>query len=271
MRITKYHGLGNDFIITSHQEVKGLDLSLLAIQVCDRHTGIGADGLIVVKKKQLEMVYYNSDGSRAKMCGNGIRCFSKYVYDEGINKDDTFTVRTLAGLMEVTVKNKEPYRCEVNMGKADYLAKNIPVVSEFDTFKSQQIHVLDRVFSATSLLLGATHTVIEADDLDRFDIVKYGKEITTLDTFPESTNVNFFERINESEIKMQTYERGAGLTLACGTGASAVVASLLDQNKISSPVKVHLPLGELWIRQDNINNIYMDGPAEKILDGEYGE
>ena len=271
MRVTKYHGLGNDFIITTLSEAKQYNLSELAKSVCDRHTGIGADGLIVVKEKNLEMIYYNSDGSRAKMCGNGIRCFSKFVYDEGINRNLEFTVKTLAGHMVIHITSLTPFRCNVTMGQPDYRVSNIPVTSEQETFVNQQIKVLDKTFEVTSLLLGATHTVIKVNDLDTFNIKKYGKAMTELPIFPESTNANFYERINQTTIKMQTFERGAGLTLACGTGASAVAASLMDQDQITDTIKVILPLGTLYISQNDKGEIVMDGPAEKVMEGEYYE
>jgi diaminopimelate epimerase len=270
MRITKYHGLGNDFIITSYHEVKDIELSTLALNVCDRHTGIGADGLIVVKENPLEMIYFNSDGSRAKMCGNGIRCFAKYVLDENISMDKSYTVNTLAGDLVLNILTQNPFMVEVNMGIPDYTPNNIPVLTKQDTFKSQIIQVLDKKLTMTSMLLGATHTVIEVDDLSGFDIIKYGKEITNLNIYPESTNANFFELLSDNHIKMQTFERGAGLTLACGTGASAVVAALQDENRVQQTVKVSLPLGDLMIKREDDSSVLMSGPAEKILDGFYG-
>ncbi len=267
MVITKYHGLGNDFVIVKEKQVNNHDLQQLAITLCDRHTSVGADGLIVVKENPLEMVYYNSDGSRAKMCGNGIRCFAKFCYDEGIVSLHKFDVETLAGTMQLSLQSENPFQVEVNMGKPDFTTSRIPMNVDTPTFINQKIIVDNENYTVTSMLMGATHTTLEVQNLDEFDLIGVGKKIQSLELFPDSTNVNFYQIINASEVKMQTYERGAGLTLACGTGACSVYVALQQRSDFNDVMTIHLPLGKLIISKDTEGNILMTGPAEKVIEG----
>ena len=264
LNISKYHGLGNDFIMMSFDDALGLDLEKLSIKVCDRHTGIGADGLILVKENPLEMIYFNSDGSRAKMCGNGIRCFSKYCLDKGIVTSNEFLVATLAGDHHITVKGDNQF--EVDMGQASFKTTDIPMLVNQDEFIDEVIQLDNVDYKLTSLLMGATHTVIEVQDLQVTDMIEIGKSVQRLEFYPKSTNVNFYEVIREDVVKMQTYERGAGLTLACGTGACSVFAVLKRKNQTLKKLNVLLPLGELVIREKD-GHVLMMGPAEKVMDG----
>lgn len=269
VNISKYHGLGNDFIITDYEQVKEYNFFKMAKDLCNRHTGIGADGLIIVKQNPLEMIYYNSDGSRAEMCGNGIRCFSKYVYDKGITYETNYNIYTLAGIMKVTVKEVNPFILEVNMGRpyfepSDYKANtNHPIQHKRFSFNDQEV-------IASSLLLGVPHTVVEVEELDENEMIRVGEYLHTNPIYTEGTNVNFYRFHCKNHIEMQTYERGAGLTLACGTGACATFAQLRKDGLIDQQLKVSLPLGDLLIREYE-KDILMSGPAELILEGTVDE
>lgn len=267
LHVNKYHGLGNDFVILDYENVKKLNLSKLAIILCNRHQSIGADGLIVVKKQPLEMIYYNSDGSRAKMCGNGIRCFTQYVYDEKINENDVFKVETLAGELIVSIKNKSPFMVKVDMGSPSFLTKDIPMNVDKDTYINQKILIDNREIYLTSLYMNVTHTVLEVNDFIVEKMKRNGKLIQNHPFYPKSTNVNFYKKINEKQYKIQTYERGAGLTLACGTGACAVYAALHKNNQVSGEVEMILPLGKLYINIDQKGHVLMTGPSQKIISG----
>ena len=266
--ISKYHGLGNDFIITTFEEVKDIDLSTFSIAVCDRHTGIGADGIIIVKEKPLEMIYYNSDGSRAKMCGNGIRCFVKYCVDNTIIISKEATISTLAGDIHIKIDSIEPFMVTVNMGIPDFSSKSIPVITDNQTFINQVLLLDGLEYNISSLLMGVTHTCLEVTDLEKTNMIQLGKEIQKLDMYPKSTNVNFYQIISPNQVKMQTYERGAGLTLACGTGACSVYALLKKTNKTISEIEIILPRGSLFISHKG-EEILMKGPAERVMVGYY--
>lgn len=265
---TKYHGLGNDFVIVDYDVVKTTDLSQLAIDICDRHTGVGADGLIAVQPQPLEMMYYNSDGSRAKMCGNGIRCFANYVIDQELVDTNSFTVQTLAGEYQIDVLSKSPFRCKVNMGQPDFTAAHVPVITSEEELIEFPITIEQEDYTMTSLFMGTIHTTIEVDDLDTVDIPAIGKQVQALEMFPDSTNINLYQVINDTTVKMQTYERGAGLTLACGTGATAVYSVLSYTQNKHHPITFQLQLGTLQLERSN-KDIYMTGPAEFVFAGTY--
>jgi diaminopimelate epimerase len=266
--ITKYHGLGNDFVIVDYEDVKTFNLSDLAIKLCDRHQSVGGDGLIAVKTNPLEMIYYNSDGSRAKMCGNGIRCFAQFAYDSNIITNNIFSVKTLAGELTLSIENIHPFMVQVDMGKASFLTKDIPMDIDRETFINQSLIIDEKEKVLTSLSMNVTHTVLETNQFDDKEMEITGKLIQNHPYFPKSTNVNFYQKINDNQIKMQTYERGAGLTLACGTGACAVYAALHENNQISGEVEMKLPLGSLYISIDESGHIIMTGPSKKIISGE---
>lgn len=264
----KYHGLGNDFVLVDYDQVEGYDLSQLAIEICHRYTGVGADGLIAVRQDPLEMMYYNSDGSRAKMCGNGIRCVANYVVDQGIVPSDQFVIQTLAGEYQITVVSKSPFSCQVNMGQPDFTASRVPVMTTSQELIEYPVTIDNNTYLMTSLFMGTIHTTIEVEDFDDTDIVSIGTYVQQLDMFPDSTNVNIYQVMNDNTVKMQTYERGAGLTLACGTGATAVYSVLHQVHNIHHPITFQLPLGELYLELIN-QDIYMTGPAELVFTGTY--
>lgn len=276
INFTKYHGLGNDFIILKDKYLSGFDYSALAKKICNRHTGIGADGFIVgTYNVRPEMAFYNSDGSRAEMCGNGIRCFAKFLHDEKIMTENQFSIDTLAGPQLINIQSLSPFSVTVNMGKPDFKPKNIPASTKNGKHKERitnvPLIVNNQTFYISSLLMGVPHSVVRVNSLQETDLNLVGKAIESHEWFPNRTNVDFIEVITHSHIKMQTYERGAGLTLACGTGAcaSAIMGNYLGY--LNKEITVELPLGNLEIRIDSDNSVYMTGPAVKICEGVFHE
>jgi len=261
----KYHGLGNDFIVVDYDEVDTFDLEQLTKTLCNRHTGIGADGLIIVKFRPLEMLFYNSDGSTAKMCGNGIRCLAHYLYTSGAETSE-FTVKTGAGNMQVEITNVEPFLAKVNMGNPDFIPANIPMLTDLPEFIRQTVRVDGKEFELSSVLMGTTHTVVFVDDINTVEIEKIGAVVCNLAIFPNHTNVNFVQVLDNKTLAVRTRERGVGPTLACGTGscASAVIANKLGYT--NTEVRVELALGTLDI-EITADGVYLQGPAVRVFDG----
>lgn len=272
--IKKMHGLGNDFIVMKDIEDQG-DLYLsLAAKVCKYRTGIGADGLIVALPStscDIRMRIINADGSEAEMCGNGIRCFAKYVYEQNLVNKESFTVETLAGVMQPTivVENGKVTKVTVDMGEPDFNPDNIPMLA--DDSLEQTITVAEQKLVVSSVLMGVPHTIVFVDDLEEIDLAKLGRAIEIHPYFPKKTNVNFAQVIDDKNIKVRTWERGAGATLACGTGscACAVVAATLG--KTLRKVDIELYLGKLTIEFLANNRVLMTGPAEEVATIEFSE
>lgn len=264
--ITKYHGCGNDFIIAEQADLHGMDHAELAVVLCDRHTGIGADGFIAVQRDPLEMIFYNQDGSRAPMCGNGIRCFSAYCYDHHIVEEKTFDVETLAGIQKVTIEEINPYQVCVDMGtpKEDLSLLGIkqPIWDLPLTLNNGQEVKLYTIF------MGTIHTVIFTK-LDAVSMEEVGREICEHPLFEKQTNVNFVEIIDQEHMRMRTYERGCGMTLACGTGACASLVCAARLKKLGNKATAILPKGELHLAINTNGHIMMSGPAVCIMKGEY--
>ncbi|WP_027398777.1 diaminopimelate epimerase [Anaerovorax odorimutans] len=296
INFSKYHGCGNDFIITREAEVSNKSYSELAQAVCHRKIGIGADGLIIVKGRPvedgledgedpLEMVFYNCDGSRAPMCGNGIRCFAKYCYDEEICTRKEYKIETLAGTMGVKVVETDPFLVEINMGKPIFTPETFGVDSAEKDFLKQTIMVDGEAVPVSSCFMGTVHTVIWLEELNQFAggkaidfkegsksyemLEKLGKSIESHPVYKEKTNVNMVEVIDRNTLKLQTYERGVGMTLACGTGACASLVIGALENKCMREVDVILPYGKLHITQKEDGEVMMRGPAEKICQGTF--
>jgi len=273
VRFSKYHGCGNNFIIVRESDlaksVTEHGYPAFAQKVCDVNTGVGADGLIIVREEPaLEMVFYNCDGSRAPMCGNGIRCFARYCMEEGIRQEMSYAVKTLAGDMVVSITCREPFMARINMGKPIFSPEAICVDSDREDFLRQTIVLKDgREQEVNSLFMGTVHTVILVDGYDGIDVPALGEEICNHPVFREKTNVNFVKRLRDGVLEMRTYERGVGMTLACGTGAcaSVVVAGLQGLTKGKTEVK--LALGSLMIEISDDGTVYMEGPSVKILEG----
>ena len=273
MKFWKLHGIGNDFIaIDGRTDGKSpSEYSSLALQVCNRRMSVGADGLLVVKNSNvadIEMVYYNSDGSRAAMCGNGLRCFCRFVYDNHIVNEREFDVDTLAGIKHVTINTSDlgdVINIKVDMGEGSFKTSDIPMATDKEKFIEEKVHILDRDFTMTSMLMGVPHTIVFVDEFDLDMIEKYGPAIENCDLFPEKTNVNFVKVRDKYNINVYTWERGCGYTLGCGTGmtAAAVVCNYLEKTEKSMNVTskggtVKIDIGE---------KVFMTGPAVKICEG----
>lgn len=259
IKISKYHGCGNDFIIMD--ECDEIDYSKLAVKLCNRYTGVGADGFILCKKDPLEMIFYNADGTRAPMCGNGIRCFSRYLFDKGYQNKHVFDVITLAGVMKVFVKSLNPFLVQINMGKPLFGKKHIKSIENIDYYAltiHQQEYILHGVF------MGTIHTVVFVDDIDQILKSDVGRIICNHSLFLEKTNVNFVQVIDEEHFIVRTYERGVGWTNACGTGACAAFVIGQKLNKCHKKVTVLLPYGELQISGED--DIFMQGPATFVFE-----
>ncbi|WAM33393.1 diaminopimelate epimerase [Caldicellulosiruptor morganii] len=276
MLFSKMHGLGNDFIVIDARGKEDIDYNSLAKRMCHRHIGVGADGLLLVldsKLADIRMRIINSDGSEAEMCGNGIRCFSKYVFERGIVKKDKFKVETLAGIIEPELILNEyglVEKVKVNMGKPSFKRKDIPMQGdpESDAINTS-IEVDGKEYKITSLLMGVPHTVLFVDDVEKVDIYTLGPKIERHEVFPRKTNVNFVQVIDKNNIKVRTWERGAGATFACGTGSCAsVIASNLN-GFTEKKVNVHLYFGMLEIEWQDDGTVFMTGPAEEVFVGEY--
>lgn len=272
MNFWKLHGVGNDFIAIDGRfdNKDSNDYSDLAKKVCHRRFGVGADGLLVVKTSDIsdvEMVYYNSDGSRANMCGNGLRCFCKFVYDNNIVKDAEFSVYTLDGIKKISlnIESEKNYTIRVNMGKPNFNPKNIPVNTNKEVFIKEKLLIDNKEVEVSSILMGVPHTIVFVDELIKKDIYKYGKLIEENEIFPNKTNVNFVKVDDKDNIHVYTWERGCGYTLGCGTGMTASVILANYLGKTNEIVNVKSEGGS--VRIEILDDVYMIGNAVKICEG----
>lgn len=279
MKFTKMHGLGNDYVYMDCTK-SGIpdNVSDLAQFVSNRHFGVGSDGLILICASDtcdFKMKMYNADGSEAQMCGNGIRCVGKFVYDKGLTQKTNITVETLAGVkvLDLNVKNDKVETVKVDMGEPILEAKKIPVISdEIEPVKNLKITALDKEFKFTCVSMGNPHAITIVEDVDSFDVEKYGSILEIDRHFPEKANIEFIQIIDSNTVKMRVWERGSGETFACGTGASATVVACILNGLIEDEVTVKLLGGDLnikWNREDN--HIYMTGPATTVFEGELKE
>lgn len=267
IEFAKYHGCGNNFIIVREVEVIGRDYSRLAQSVCSTAVGIGADGLIIVREEpKLEMVFYNMDGSRAPMCGNGIRCFAAYCHDRGIRTESEYPVQTLAGEMIVNLAQTDPFLVKIRMGKPSFSSKDFGVLDGSETFLNQQLETTEGAFTVSSCFMGTVHTVVWVSE---FPSEAAASQLSNHPVFSEKTNVNFVKRIDSTTLEIKTYERGVGFTFACGTGACASVVMGIREGKTDRAVTVRLPYGELFIEQLPDGEVTMTGPAVKVAEGTY--
>lgn len=275
VNFTKMQGLGNDFImIDGFKETLPPDLMTMTKQLCDRHFGIGADGVIIVlpsDKADYRMRIINADGSEVEMCGNGIRCFAKYVYEAGLlpQGQDRFTVETLAGIMTpcIVLQGANATAVTVDMGEPVLEREAVPMLGPVGQAINEPITVLDTTFSLTAVSMGNPHCVIFVAAPDQIDLIKYGPALENHSAFPRKTNVHFVEVMNRQELRMRVWERGVGITLACGTGACAVLVAAVLNKKTERKAKVHLPGGTLEIEWADNNHIYMTGPAQSVFTG----
>ena len=275
LKFTKMHGLGNDYVYMDAINQKIENRNELAKFVSDRHFGIGSDGLILIcksNKADFKMQMFNSDGSEAEMCGNGIRCVGKFVYDKKLTNKKIITIETLAGIktLEMTVENGKAIKAKVDMGEPIFIPEKIPVISNENPVKNLKIKVENKEFTFNCVSMGNPHAITFIDEnINTFDICKYGKTVEVNPAFPNKTNVEFVNVIDNKTLKMRVWERGAGETLACGTGACAVAVSAIINGYTSRNVTVKLLGGDLeieWNKDDN--HIYMTGLATEVFEGE---
>ncbi len=275
----KMEGLGNDFVIIDDRNgniSKRIHYGKLAKKLCSRHFGIGADGIILILDSEIMDIkfrIFNADGTEAEMCGNGMRCFAKYLYDNKIILQKKFKVETLAGTVIPEVflcETGKVKNVKVDMGIPLLAPGKIPFESSKDRAVNEPVVVHGKKLFLTAVSMGNPHAVIFVDDIENIDIEKQGKRIENHERFPKKTNVEFVQVINENEFKMRIWERGAGETLACGTGAcAALVASNLNRKTLENAL-VHLKSGDLKIFWNKNNmHVFMTGPAELVFTGNF--
>ncbi len=274
-KFTKMHGAGNDYIYVDCTEKMLTDINETARKVSDRHFGIGSDGLVLIcrsDKADFRMDMYNSDGSQAEMCGNATRCVGKYVHDKGLTDKTTITLETLAGIkiLELNLGDDGTVKTvRVNMGAPELVPKNIPIDSEKDRFIMEPVEVCGKEYKVTGVSMGNPHAVTYIDDTDSLEIEKIGPEFETHKLFPKKINTEFAQIVDRNTIKMRVWERGAGETLACGTGACATLVASTLNGFVDGEADLVLLGGTLHIKWDkDDNNVYMTGPAEFVFDGE---
>lgn len=270
---TKMHGLGNDFLLFDGFQHTLPEYGPLAKVICDRHFGVGGDGIMVCLPSlcaDVRMVYYNSDGSQGEMCGNGIRCFSKYIYEKNIIRKKEFNVETLAGYVQVILNMNEDGSIKfisVEMGKPILSAEFVPTTLAGNPVLLAPLDIDGLMINISAICLGVPHGVILCEDLDEVDINYLGAKIESHHAFPEKINANFMQIVNREQIIVKTYERGAGRTLACGTGCSSCVVVGNFLGLLESHVSVQTEGGFLEVTLSGENGVSLSGPAEMICDG----
>jgi diaminopimelate epimerase len=274
MRFTKMHGLGNDYIFTRVMNNELKNPAILARKISDRHFGIGSDGLVLImpsEKADIKMRIFNADGSEAEMCGNASRCVGKYVYDNAIIKKESITLETLSGIkrLEMRVDGGEVTAVKVDMGEPVLETARIPVIGPKERFIDEPVTAAGKEFRVTCVSMGNPHAVIFTDDVSSLPLHIYGPHMENNSLFPNRTNVEFVQVIARDRVRMRVWERGAGETLACGTGACACVVAAVLNGLCDRKVTVMLPGGELFIEWDETDgHVYKTGPAVKVFDGE---
>lgn len=279
IKFTKMHGTGNDFIMLNGMNSnKNIDYKNLARELCKRHFSVGADGIIIIlppenKESDFRMRIFNADGSEAEMCGNGIRCFAHFVKANKLTEKNKIKVETMAGLIipEIIEFQPKKSKIKVNMGKPLFKSEQIPINLDStnpEIVEDYPLEIEKRIFNINCVSMGNPHSVIFNEDIEKLNIKKWGPKIENSSVFPEKTNVEFIKILNPSEIIMKVWERGSGITLACGTGACASVAAGINKGLLNSEVLVHLPGGDLIINwEGNNKNVYMSGPAVSVYEG----
>jgi diaminopimelate epimerase len=276
MKFTKMHGAGNDYVYVNCFAEEVADPRAVAIQVSNRNFGIGSDGLILIMPSQVadvRMRMFNSDGSESEMCGNGIRCVAKYAYDHGIVTKKEISAETGAGILTLqlfTATDGRVDRVRVNMGVPRLTKTEIPMLGEPADARTvnEPLNILHTVFHITTVSMGNPHCVIFVDDVESFQVEKYGPLIENHHLFPRRTNVEFVQIISPSEVRQRTWERGAGETLACGTGASAVCVAGVLNGLTNKRILNHLSGGDLELEWAADGFLYMTGPATEVFSGE---
>jgi len=276
IKFTKMHGTGNDYIYINNLANEIKNPNKLAQEMSNRNYGVGADGLILISKTpkaDFKMNIYNPDGTEAEMCGNGIRCFAKYVFDHNLTQKKSLKIETLAGVknLDLEIKNNKVDFATIEMGEPILERSKIPMIGKKGKVMEESLHLDDGAnFSICALSMGNPHVVIFVEDVNNFPVQKYGPLIENHDLFPNKTNVEFVEIKNKKKLSQRTWERGAGETLSCGTGASAATVAGFLTGKNEREVTVQLKGGELQVKyQEKSNQVYLKGPAVEIFSGEW--
>ena len=276
MKFTKMQGIGNDYVYVNCLQETIENPSELAKKISDRHYGVGSDGLIMINpsdKADFEMEMYNADGSRGEMCGNGIRCVAKYVYDYGLTDKTSISVETLAGIkyLDLTVEDGKVVLVKVDMGKPMLRPEEVPVVSEKEEVIDEPITVDGQEYRMTCVSMGNPHAVVFIDqDVKEFPLETVGVKFENHERFPKRVNTEFVNVLDRHTAQMRVWERGSGETLACGTGACAVAVACALNGLTEDEVTVKLLGGDLQIKWDREKNtVYMTGPAEVVFDWEW--
>jgi diaminopimelate epimerase len=273
MQFTKMQGIGNDYIYINCFQETVKDPAALSVRLSDRHFGVGSDGVILIEPSKIadcKMDMYNADGSRGLMCGNGIRCVGKYVYERGIVRKDVLTVETLSGIktLRLTVDKGKVSELEVDMGKPILKPEEIPAHFPGNQAVNVPLTVDGREYRVTCVSMGNPHCVVFVDDTERFPIAQIGPKFEHHPAFPERVNTEFVQVLGKKEIRVRVWERGSGETLACGTGACASAVACMLNGKTERGVLIHLLGGDLKIRWDEVSgSVFMKGPAEFSFDG----
>ena len=275
MKFTKWQGCGNDFVLIDCRENELADYGAFAKKVCDRHYGVGGDGVLVVlnsDKADFRMRIFNTDGSEAEMCGNGIRCFARYLYDNKITAKKKFTVETGAGILvpEIVEKDGEVTGVCVDMGEPVLEADKIPMAGYGSSrVVNEPVEVAGRNWHITGVSMGNPHCVVFVDDIKKTPIEDVGPIFETQPRYPKKTNTEFVQVLDRSHMRMRVWERGAAITLACGTGACATLTAAVLNDKTDRKAEITLDGGKLdieWSEKDN--HLYMTGPAVQVFAGE---
>lgn len=274
MKFTKMQGLGNDYVYVNCFKETIENLPEMAKKVSNRNFGIGSDGLIMINPSDVadfEMEMYNADGSRSEMCGNGIRCVGKYVYDYGLTEKEHISVETLAGIkyLDLTVEDGKVKLVKVDMGSPELVPANIPIVADGDRVIDEPINVNGTEYRMTGVSMGNPHAVVYVEDVKGLDIETIGPAFENHERFPNRVNTEFVKVLDRNTVEMRVWERGSGETMACGTGACAVAVACILNGLTEDKVTVKLLGGDLQIEWDKeADKVYMTGPAEVSFDGE---
>lgn len=275
MNFTKMHGCGNDYVYVDLFENSIEDPAALSVKISDRHYGVGGDGLITIgpsEKADFRMRIYNADGSEAEMCGNGVRCVGKFVYDKGLTDKTELDIETGAGVkhLSLCVENGKVARVTVDMGAPVLEAESIPVLAKSSPVIGMPVAAEGQTYALTCVSMGNPHAVTFAEDPYAVDIETIGRALETSPVFPRRANIEFIKVVSEKEIIMRVWERGSGETWACGTGACAAVTACILNGKTGDEVLVHLRGGDLSIRYDRASGrVFMTGAAEEVFTGEW--
>ncbi|GAX88615.1 diaminopimelate epimerase [Effusibacillus lacus] len=278
LKFTKMHGLGNNYIYVNlfEERLREEELADLAVRVSNVNTGIGSDGMILIgpsERADFRMRVFNNDGSEAKNCGNGLRMVAKYVYDRGLTDKDQFQIETLGGLVEAKIQTGSDGKVEevtVDMGPPRLLKKDLPMLGDPESKTISETIDVDGVpYTITAVSMGNPHAVIFVDDITQVDVAAVGPAIEFHPLFPERVNVEFIQVVGRGEIIFRVWERGSGITQACGTGACAAAVAGILNARLDRKVLVHLLGGDLVIEWKEDGHVYMTGPAEYVCDGVY--